>query len=120
MQAYNHIANVSEKERTADIWKLGGKIMIKAERYVLAELHLKKASKLQNFEDEETLQLFQLARTKRLYDPICEVTSRDHFKIRLKMFVTSKKISAKIKVCREVKKVTKYRIFCTSINLQKA
>ena len=48
--------------------------MIKAERFVLAELHLKKASKLQNYEDEETLQLFQLARTKRLYDPICEVS----------------------------------------------
>ena len=77
--------------------------MIKAERYVLAELHLKKASKLQNFEDEETLQLFQLARTKRLYDPICEVTSRDDFHMSLKMLETSKKIFIKIKMCREVK-----------------
>lgn len=71
-QAYNHIANVTEGERNAELWKLAGKIMIKAERFVLAELNLKKASKLQNYEDEETLQLFQLARTKRLYDPVCE------------------------------------------------
>jgi len=71
-QAFNHIANVDDGQKTADIWKLGGRILIKAERYIFAELMLKKATRIQNHDDQETLRLFQEARTHRLYDPLCK------------------------------------------------
>ncbi|XP_063441122.1 uncharacterized protein LOC134721815 [Mytilus trossulus] len=70
VSAMKDLMHIQKPERTADAWKLGGKLLMEFKLPVLAEFWLRKASELAKSKDEETAICFQKVRAHRLYDPL--------------------------------------------------
>ncbi|XP_014668636.1 PREDICTED: uncharacterized protein LOC106809910 isoform X2 [Priapulus caudatus] len=68
-EAFKDLMSVPAEQRTPEVYKLAGKILTSLGSYTMAEQWYKEALKTMP-NDEETLQLFQITRTKRLYQPI--------------------------------------------------
>ncbi|XP_064598978.1 uncharacterized protein LOC135465626 isoform X2 [Liolophura sinensis] len=87
---------IPKPARHKDVWKSGGTILQDLHLPVMAELWLRRATRLSEDGDDECAMMFQEARVKRLYDPMTV-----HFPVRVRFTVYGRAVYSKTDIGKD-------------------